>query len=52
MEKSDGVAAANLAAAESLPIFPGLLQHAAGMNCNDVGVRTPFVTVYAWTLVN
>jgi hypothetical protein len=47
IEKSEAVAAANLAAAESLPTFPGSLQHAAEMKSYTTGHRTPVVAVYA-----
>lgn len=46
IEKSEAVAAWNLAAAESLPTFPGLVQHTAGANVgDDAGQRTPVVAV-------
>jgi hypothetical protein len=46
IEKSEAVAAWNLAAAESLPTFPGLVQHTAGANVSDdAGQRTPVVAV-------
>jgi hypothetical protein len=41
MEKSEAVAAWNLAAAESLPTLPGLVQHTAGVKVSDDAGHAP-----------